>query len=62
MKPVACEVQVFPPLTPADICGTATILCNGDLYPYDSYDECLEFMQQLPVRCGSGEGTYTLIT
>ena len=46
---------------PRELCDVAVLRCPGDLYPYDSLQECYNFMSTLPQACSqhdeSSEGS-----
>ena len=38
---------------PRELCDVAVLRCPGDLYPYESLQECYNFMSTLPQACSS---------
>ena len=38
---------------PRELCDAAVLRCPGDLYPYESLQECYNFMSTLPQACSS---------
>ena len=42
---------------PRELCDAAVLRCPGDLYPYDSLQECYNFMSTLPQACSQHESS-----
>jgi ABC-type Mn2+/Zn2+ transport system ATPase subunit len=61
------ESQLFPPLhdavannvpTPREMCNEAALRCEGEIFPYDSLQECYETLSSLPLSCEHPKGEY----
>jgi len=51
LPPVLIEAYAAEVYDARHICDAATMICVGDLFPYESLDECYRIMTSLPVDC-----------
>eukprot|EP00889_Picochlorum_renovo_P005173 jgi/Picre1/32203/NNA_007549.t1 len=50
----AINTYVLSAVRPVDICFLSQIACAGDLYPFDSIFDCIQFMYSIPTSCDDG--------